>query len=228
MVLIAAASHPEKKELRLDNIQVTNTFNDGRRKYVRDWLKRTDRDVASLALSLAEERERRDFGGLMAIRIKAHAEDRKLRSQFTHHEEMNVRADELAHAITPSMPMYASFRRPVTGETTLWYKPMEYENVGRGTMYEVTGNAYKHITLTAQRRASTRRQLMKDGEVLATHVRISTGRTRSDGMSSRVTKLIHQRLPTDARIELRAGKESGVVECGCGQKPEWANRDQVG
>ena len=228
MVLIAAASHPEKKELRLDNIQVTNTFNDGRRKYVRDWLKRTDRDVASLGLSLAEERERRDFGGLMAIRIKAHAEDRKLRSQFTHHEEMNVRADELAHAITPSMPMYASFRRPVTGETTLWYKPMEYENVGRGTMYEVTGNAYKHITLTAQRRASTRRQLMKDGEVLATHVRMSTGRTRSDGMSSRVTKLIHQRLPTDARIELRAGKESGVVECGCGQKPEWANRDQVG
>ena len=64
MVLIAAASCPAKIELRLDNIQVVNTFNDGRRKYVRDWLKRTDRDVASLAWSLAEERERRDFGGL--------------------------------------------------------------------------------------------------------------------------------------------------------------------
>ena len=113
------------------------------------------------------------------------------RSQFTHHEKMNVRADELTHAITLSMPMYASFRRPVTGETTLWYQPTEYKNVGRGAMYEVTDNAYKHITLTAQRRASTRRQLLKDGEMLATHVRMSTGRTRSDVMPSRVTKLIH-------------------------------------
>ena len=119
MVLIAAASFKAKIELRLDNIQVVNTFNDGRRKYVRNWLKRTDRDVASLAWSLAEERERRGFGGLEAIHIKAHAEDRKKRSEFTHHEVMNVRADELTHAITPSMPMYASFRRPVTGETTL-------------------------------------------------------------------------------------------------------------
>ena len=105
----------------------------------------------------------------MAIHINAHAEDRKQRSQFTHHEEMNVRADELAHAITPSMPMYASFRRPVTGETTLWHQPTEYENIGRGAMYEVTSNAYKHITLTSQRHASTRRQLLKDGEMLATH-----------------------------------------------------------
>ena len=54
--------------------------------------------------------------------------------------------------------------------------------------------------------------------MLATHVRMSTGRTRSDGMSGRVTKLVHQRLPTDARIELWAGKESGMVECGCGRK----------
>ena len=228
MILVAAASHPAKIELRLDNIQVVNTFNDGRRKYVRDWLKRTDHDVVSLAWSLAEERERRGFGRLVAIHIKAHAEDRKKRSQFTHHEEMNVRADELAHDITSDMPMYASFRRPVTGETTLRYQPTEYENVGRGAMYEVTGNAYKHITLAAQRRASTRRQLLKDGEMLATHVRMSTGRTRSGGMSSRATKLVHQRLPTDARIELWAGRESGVVECACGHKPEWANRDQVG
>ena len=75
--------------------------------------------MAFLAWSLAEERERRGFGGLDAIHIKAHAEDRKKRSQFTHHEEMDVRADELTHAITPDMSMYASFRRLVTGETTL-------------------------------------------------------------------------------------------------------------
>ena len=41
-------------------------------------------------------------------------------------------------------------------------------------------------------------------------------------------KSVHQRLPTDARIELWAGKESGMIECGCGHKLEWANRDQVG
>ena len=101
----------------------------GWHKCVRDWLKRTDRDVASLAWSLAEERQRRKFGGLTAIHIKAHAGDRKQRSQFTHREVMNVQADKLKHAITPSMPMYASFRLPVMGETTLWYQPTEYETL---------------------------------------------------------------------------------------------------
>ena len=90
-------------------------------------------------------------------------------------------------------------------------------------MYEVTGNAYKHIALTSQRRASTRRQLVKDGEMLATHVRMTTGRTRSDGASNRVAKLYHQRLPTDARIGLWAGREPGELICGCGHKPSWAN-----
>ena len=33
MVLVAAASHSARIELRLDNIQVADTFNDGRRKY---------------------------------------------------------------------------------------------------------------------------------------------------------------------------------------------------
>ena len=113
------AGHPARIELRLGNSQVVRTFNDGRRKYIRDWLKRTDRDVASLAWSLAEERERWGFRGLVAIHIKAHAEDRKQRSQFTHHEAMNVRADELTHAIISSMPMYASFRRPVSVDDPL-------------------------------------------------------------------------------------------------------------
>ena len=113
------AGHPARIELRLGNSQVVRTFNDGRRKYIRDWLKRTDRDVASLAWSLAEERKRRGVGGLLAIHIKAHAEDRKQRSQFTHNEVMNVRADELTHAIISSMPMYASFRRPVSVDDPL-------------------------------------------------------------------------------------------------------------
>ena len=85
---------------------MVNAFNDGRYKYVRGKLKRTDRDVASLPWSLAEERKQRGFGGLAAIHIKAHAEDRKHRSQFTHHEVMDVRADELTYAITPHMIAY--------------------------------------------------------------------------------------------------------------------------
>ena len=141
---------------------------------------------------------------------------------------MDVRADELTHAMTPHVPMYASFRRPVAGETTLWYQPTEYENVGRGAMYEVTGNAYKHITLTSQRRASTRRQLAKDGGVLATDVRMSTGRTRSDGAPHRVAKLYHSGLATEVRIGLWAGKESGELACGYGHRLRWTSLEQVG
>jgi hypothetical protein len=75
-------------------------------------------------------------------------------------------------------------------------------------MYEVTGNAHKHIAFTSQRRASTRRQLAKDDEMLATHVRISTGHTRSDGASHRIAKLYHSRLATEVRIELSGQAEN--------------------
>ena len=92
-------------ELRLETRRMAKAFYDGRRKYIRDWL--TDRNVASLAWSLAEERQRRGFGGLAAIHIKPHAKDCKHSSQFTphHHEAMYVRADELTHTITPRVPM---------------------------------------------------------------------------------------------------------------------------
>ena len=92
MVLVAAASHPAKIELRLGNIQVVNTFNDGRRKYVRDWLKQTDRDVASLAWSLAEEREARDFGGLEAIHIKQGSRRGSEETVTVHSPRRNERA----------------------------------------------------------------------------------------------------------------------------------------
>ena len=95
-------------------------------------------------------------------------------------------------------------------------------------MYEVTGNAYKHITLTSQRRASMRRQLVKDGEMLATHVRMSIGRTRSDRASHRAAKLYHMRLPIGARIELWTGREPDDLVCGCGHSLSWTNREQIG
>ena len=36
------------------------------------------------------------------------------------------------------------------------------------------------------------------------------------------------RPPTDARIELWAGRESGELVCGCGHRLSWTNREQIG
>ena len=39
---------------------------------------------------------------------------------------------------------------------------------------------------------------------------------------------MHGNLPTDARLELWAGKESGSVTCACGVVLEWAIRAECG
>jgi hypothetical protein len=64
--------------------------------------------------------------------------------------------------------------------------------------------------------------------MLATHVRMSVGRTKSDGASHRVAKLYHARLATDVWIELWAGRESGELVCGCGHRLKWSNLGTVG
>ena len=65
------------------------------------------------------------------------------------------------------------------------------------------------------------------GEMRATHVRMATGRTRSDGVSHRVTKLYHARLAAEVRTELWAGRESGELVCGCNYRLQWTSREQV-
>ena len=45
------------------------------------------------------------------------------------------------------MPLYVSFRRAFRGHTTIWYEPLEEENVGHEGCHEVTGDTYKHITI---------------------------------------------------------------------------------
>ena len=47
--------------LRLDNLQVVNTFSDGLARYEHNWLRKNDRDMASLAWELSAERERRGW-----------------------------------------------------------------------------------------------------------------------------------------------------------------------
>ena len=50
--------------LRLDNLQVVNAFNDGPLRYEYDWLRRNDKDMATLAWELDAARRAKGIGGL--------------------------------------------------------------------------------------------------------------------------------------------------------------------
>ena len=150
--------------LRLGNLQVVNTFNDGEWWFRRNWLRRNDRDMAMLAWALDRERRQRSFGELTALHQLGHAEKRKKRSEFDLHERYNVTVDGLTHEINESMLVYASFARDHTSHTALWHEPLEEENVGGGAVHEVTCGSYKHTTRSSQRRLPERQST----EVLGT------------------------------------------------------------
>ena len=76
--------------LRLGNLQVANTFNDGEWRFRRNWLRRNDRDMAMLAWALDRERRERGYGELTALHQLGHAEKRKNRSKFDVHERYNL------------------------------------------------------------------------------------------------------------------------------------------
>ena len=134
----------------------------------------------------------------------------------------------LAHEINARMPVYAPFLRDHAPHTTLWHEPLEEDNVGSGAVHEVTCGSYKHITRSSQRRLSISRLRGKDGPLLATFSRGAIGRARSDRVSPLTTKIVHGNLPTDARLELWAGAESGSVICACGEPLKWSSRAEVG
>ena len=69
----------------------------------------------------------------------------------------NSKVDALTHQINDSMPLYAPLRRALHGHTTVWYEPLEEENVSHGGCHEVMGDVYKRITASAQRRLSIER-----------------------------------------------------------------------
>ena len=202
--------------LRLDNLQVVNTFNDGEWRFQRNWLRRNYHDMAMLAWALDRERRSRGLGELTALHQLGHAEKRKTRAEFDVHGHYNDIADGLSHQINNSVPVYAPFARDCTVRTPLWHEPLEEENIGSGAVHEVTCGSYKHITHSSHRRLSISRLRCKNGPLLATFSRGAIGRAKSDRVSPLTTKMMNDNLPTDARLELWAGEESGSVTCACG------------
>ena len=92
----------------------------------------------------------------------------------------------------------------------------------------MTGDIYKHITASAQRRLSIERAGVKDGAFLATFGKGAIGPARSESRSTFVSKLMHEHLATEARKEMWAGQAAGsVVTCGCGSVLSWASPDEV-
>ena len=76
--------------LRLDNLQVANTFNDGEWCFRRNWLHHNDRDMAMLAWALDRERRERGHGELTALHQLGHAEKRKNRSEFDVQPQISI------------------------------------------------------------------------------------------------------------------------------------------
>jgi len=123
-------------------------------------------------------------------------------ADYDEHERCNVEVDALTHAITPDMPLYISFRRSGRRQTQLWYEPTEHENVGHGICHEVTGDVYRHITKSAQRRASIGRIVKHCGEFHATFERGVTGRSPAERPGPTVSKILNNHLSTESRVSL--------------------------
>ena len=97
---------------------------------------------------------------------------------------------------------YASFAPLATNRTSVWCEPLETENVGTGTAYEVASDVYRHITLASQRRTANVRAVEKDGEFLATFTQGALGRSAKGGAAVRTAKMMHGHLPTAARLAM--------------------------
>ena len=214
--------------VRLDNLQVVNAFTDGFWRFSRNWLRRNDRDLAMLAWRMANDRQMAGLGSVTVLHQLGHPEKRKRPEQFDTHEVYNTKADALTHKLSDSMALYVSFRRALRGHTSVWYEPLEEENVGHGGCHEVTGDVYTHITASAQRRLSIERAVHKDGAFLATFGKGAIGRARSERRSTFVSKLMHEHLATEARQEMWAGRSAGSVTCGCGYVLSWDKPEEVG
>ena len=214
--------------LRLDNLQVVNAFSDGLARYEHNWLRKNDRDMASLAWELSAERERRGLGTLTVLHQQGHPEERVTPAQYHTHDRYNARVDAATHRIKPGMPLYISFRRMSRQHTQLWYEPLEEGNDGHGTAHEVTGDSYRHIAKAAQRRASDLRVRHKDGDFQATFVRGVAGRAPSERCSALTSKLMHEHLATGARVAMWGGMERCSVACGCGHSLGRVDREDIG
>ena len=116
------------------------------------------------------------LGSTTVLHQLGHPEKRKRAVQFDTHEVYNSKVGALTHQLDDAMSLYVSFRRALRGHNTIWYEPLEEENVGHGGCHEVTGDVYKHINASAQRRLSIERTGAKDGAFLATFGKGAIGR----------------------------------------------------
>ena len=59
--------------LRLGNLQVVSGYGDGEHRFAHGWLRRNERDMATLAWEVAAERERLGFGTIVVLHQLGHA-----------------------------------------------------------------------------------------------------------------------------------------------------------
>ena len=158
-------------------------------------------------------RERDGLGRIEAKHQKGHAERRKKRTEFDIHEIYNDKVDSATHTACGNDTAYVSFAPLSTDRTGVWYEPLETENVGAGTAYEVTSDAYRHITLASQRRTANEHAVEKDGLCLTTFSQEALGLSAKEGTAVRTTKMMHGHLPTAARMAMWGGDKDGSVAC---------------
>ena len=89
---------------------------------------------------------------------------------------------------------------------------------------KVCGKVQQHPQILA----SIRRLQRSEGDFQANFVVGIAGRAPSERRSSFVTKLTHEHLPTDARIAMWSGVETGSVTCACGDRLSWSDRRELG
>ena len=123
---------------------VSSGFGQNTARFAHDWLRRNERDMATLAWEVAAERERLGFGTVVVLHQLGHPEKRKKPADYDEHERYNAKVGALTHAITPDMPIYVTFRRAGRWQTELWYEPLQQENVGHSTCHEVTIEAIQN------------------------------------------------------------------------------------
>ena len=97
--------------VRIGSLRVANAFTDGPWRFHRNWLRRNDRNLASLAWRLANDRQMAGLGSTTILHQLGHPEKRKQAEQFDAHEVYNSKVDALTNQPDDAMPLYASFRR---------------------------------------------------------------------------------------------------------------------
>ena len=83
--------------MRFGNLQVANAFTGGPWRFRRNWLRRNDRGIASLAWRLANDRQVTGLGSTTVLHQLGHPEKRKRTSQFDTHVVHNSKVDALTH-----------------------------------------------------------------------------------------------------------------------------------